>query len=219
MFQQATMLKDEVMDIICTFKSVKDDIASLKQSISHLSSIVNDNAKISIVKGISILQNSESKTNSDDDYGSLPISLEVSHHEIIIRRNIYKLKRDISRKIMNNQHLRRIVTHFPIAADQSLNDAFRLPSMYGDSPDSTYFNQSSSNKISTDHLGNHDILNHIESNINSIIPSYENTSMMTENKSSICFPKPQQYEIGMKSRNEKLQPDAMKRRLNSDIQK
>lgn len=185
MFKQATLLKEEVMDIICTFKSVKDDIASLKQSISHLSSIVNDNAKISIVKGISILQNSESKTNSDDDYGSLPISSEVSHHEIIIRRNICKLKRDISRKIMNNQHLRRIVTHFSIPADQSLNDAFRLPSMNGDSPDSTYFNQSSSNKISTDHLGNQDILNHIESNINSMIPSYENTSMMTENKSSI----------------------------------
>jgi hypothetical protein len=120
---------------------------------------------------------------------------------------------------MNNLHLRRLVTHFPIPKDQNLNEAFRLPSLYGDSLYSTYLNQSDSNIVSIDHLGNQDILAHIESNINSVIPSYENTSVLTEDKSSICFPQPKKYNIGMKSRNERIQPDAMKRKLNSDIQK
>jgi len=53
MFKKAISLKDEVLDIINAFKSVKDDITSLKQSISHLSSLVQDSGRGSFVKGIS----------------------------------------------------------------------------------------------------------------------------------------------------------------------
>ena len=69
-------------------------------------------------------------------------------------------------------------------------------------------------------LDNKEILDHLESNINSFLPSHENTSILTEGKSSIHFPQPQQYNHkNFVSRNRNLQPDAIKKRLNSDIQK
>ena len=213
MFDKSIKLKNEVMEIINTFKSVKDDIASLKQSISHLSSLVQESARVSIVKGVSILNNEESKEISDDDFASLTISPDASHHEIIIRNNICKLKRDISRKIMNSQHLSRIANHFPQEGKTNLNEGFRISVVEGERVNYEEYKQ---DFITKEMMGD---LEKIESNLNSIIPSYEHTSILTENKSSIILPDPKSYQVKMVSRNNNLQPDAIKRRLNSDIQK
>lgn len=215
MFNKAEELKNEVLEVIQAFKSVKDDITSLKQSISHLSSLVQDSGRVSIVRGVSILNNEESKHTSDDEFASFTISPEVSHHEIVIRKNICKLKRDISRKIMNNQHLKKIINDFPQNPTTGYHNKSSISVVQG-----TILNLDKiGKKLSMDDLEDQEVLERLESNLNSLIPTYENTSILTENKSSIHFPEPQKYENNIMTRNFKVQPDALKKRLNSDIQK
>ncbi|CAI2386577.1 unnamed protein product [Moneuplotes crassus] len=216
MFRKSMCLKDEVMDIINTFKSVKDDITSLKQSISHLSSLAQESNKVSIVRGVSILNNEESKLTSDEEFISFSVSQEVSEHERQIKQNIYKLKRDISNKIMNNQHLKKLVNNFPRNRFEQSEKKEKISVVQGDILNLDKFTKS----LEIDDLEDKQILDHLESNINSFLPSHENTSILTEGKSSIHFPQPQRYNHkNFVSRNINLQPDAIKRRLNSDIQK
>lgn len=86
LFEPAIELKDKVIEIIQASKSIKEDIASLRQSISQLSSVVQSQARLSLVKGISIVK--DDGNFSVDNYSSLPVSSECSHNEIIIRNNI-----------------------------------------------------------------------------------------------------------------------------------
>lgn len=213
MFEGAMRLKGEVMNIIDAFKSVKDDITSLKKSISHLSSLVQDSARVSIVRDVSILNREESKFTSDEEFASFSVSPEVSQHEIVIRKNICKLKRDISRKIMNNLHLKKIVSDFPLKKDPSPRKSFKISVVQG-----KILNlENLSNDLTPAALEDQEVLDHLESNIDSYIPSHEATSILSEHKSSILFPQAQRYNPN--SRNLPLRPEALKKRLNSDIQK
>jgi hypothetical protein len=192
-FKGADELKRQVMGIVFDGNGVKEDIESLRQSISHLSSVIIESAKISIVKGASIVsqnemknaKNEENKSFSEEEYFSLPISSECSHNEIVIRNNICKLKRDISRKIMNNKHLFKIVNHYPKKPEQNLDDAFRISIREGESASSSVISALLNNKILSsieDLSSNTDVLNRIESNISSWIPSCERSSVLDENK-------------------------------------
>ena len=209
------------MAIIHDSQSVKEDIASLRQSISHLSSVLHDTGRISVVKGTSILNNEELRSSTDEDYMSLPLSSDCSHNEIVLRNNICKLKRDISRRIMSNKHLFKIVNHYPSKREQNLDYGFRMSCRDGESGVSSIISVIKANKISSslEDLTNNDVLNRIESNISSWIPSYENTSMFDEKKSSLCLPDFNPYNFRKEASKENLSPKAMKRRLNSDIEK
>ena len=68
-----------------------------------------------------------------------------------------------------------------------------------------------SSRFKINNLEDQAVLDHIESNLNSIIPSYEHTSILTENKSSICLPEFKLNDkIKIHSRNSHVQPDAIK---------
>ena len=86
-FKKSLELKNKVLGIIHASKGLKDDIASLRESISHLSSIIQENIRASLAKEGSTLKQDVTKSLSDEDY-SMPISSECSHHEVTIRNNI-----------------------------------------------------------------------------------------------------------------------------------
>lgn len=76
MFEQATILKNKVICIIHTSNSIKEDIESLKKSISHLSSVILESAKISLVRATSLVNNDDKISSFDEEYSSPQISSE-----------------------------------------------------------------------------------------------------------------------------------------------
>ena len=220
LFDKALELKDKVLEIIHASNSVKEDIISLRQSITQLSSLVQSYARLSVVKGISIAKDEEG-SSSIDDYLSLQVSSECSHNEVTLRNNICKLKRDISRTIMNNPTLLKIVNHYPWNKASNLDEAFRISSN-NSSIKSSFALAMLKNRVPPWNIGDFmsdEVLNRIESNISSLIPSSENTSIFDEGKNSIWFPKFNKENWLKAKINQNNNPESIKDRLNFDIER
>lgn len=220
LFDKALELKDKVLEIIHASNSVKEDIISLRQSITQLSSLVQSYARLSVVKGISIAKEEEG-SSSIDDYLSLQVSSECSHNEVTLRNNICKLKRDISRTIMNNPTLLKIVNHYPWNKASNLDEAFRISSN-NSSIKSSFALAMLKNRVPQWNIGDFmsdEALNRIESNISSLIPSSENTSIFDEGKNSIWFPKFNKENWLKTKINQNNNPESIKDRLNFDIER
>ena len=196
---------------------MKDDIASLRQSISQLSSLVQSYARLSIVKGISIVKDDEI-INSTDDYISLPVSSEWSHHEMELRNNIYKLKRDISRKIMDNPILFKIVNNDSSSKNSKLD--FKVSSKITSNKSSyaSVLFQKISPPSNVEDEFSYEVLDRIESNISSYIPSWESASIFDECKNSIWFPPFQKGKLN-KQYNINNNSESIKDRLNFEIER
>ena len=239
-FEKPAELKKKVMSIINASKSLKDSIVSLRESLSHLSSLIQAQETIrnSLVKGEtngkdSILGLGKSsivksiRSNFDeDDVSCAVVSSDCSYHATIIQNNICKLKRDISYKIMTNQHLKRTVYKYPHHNFfKNLHQAFRVQSVKGESAGSSIISLFTKNNDTSDYepnLNEVEVLERIESNISSLIPSYENTSIFDEKSSSFKMPNFQNRNYirdasKMDLRNKEL--DQVKNKLEFDSQR
>lgn len=217
LFNKAIDLKNKVIKIIQTSKGVKEDIVSLRESLSHLSSIIQENIKVSLIHEGSILYNDFSKSIANDD-SSMKVSSDYSHNEVTLRNNIIKLKRDISIKIMNNKHLKRIVRQFSNEFQNNLIGG-RIQSVIGDKS-GTSINSLFSKKESSlgpDFDSNIDILERIESNISSLIASYENTTVFDEKKPILNIPNITKHITNNPLMKEESKKDSIKDQLNFDI--
>ena len=125
---------------------------------------------------------------------------------------------------MNNKHLKRIVRQCPQEIPQNLNKAFIVSSVghkhSGTSIDSLFSYHISSSDLEE---GSHNnILDRIESNISSLIPTYENTSIMDELKSSVKMPlfsSKQRLNELPEMQDQPPKPVSIKERLNFDIER
>lgn len=191
MFAQANVLKQKVMDIINTSKSIIDDIASLKRSISHLSSVYKDGQRWSVV-------NRQSAEKSSLTFESLRVSEENEHNDIY-------------------HYLFKIAHKYP--SQSVLNHALRLSSKKGDSGASSILSVLLSSKKPSDPQTSDDdiVMKRLESNISSWISSYGHSEVLSEGKESILVPQFKEPERVVFDYRRK--PELFKKKLNSDMEK
>lgn len=221
MYSRAYELRNKVLSLIQDSNSVREDLASLKQSISHLSSVVQESVRVSLVKGASIVRNDEYKSSTGEEFTSLQVSSDCSHNEVVLRNNICKLKRDISRKIEQNKHLYKIVNHYPNKNEQNQNNAVKIPSAKGDSKTSSIASVLLTKKISSgkEDLSSEDFVKWIESSMSSWIPSFENSSFFDEKKASLHLPDFAKDQKNKEMNKMDTRPESIKERLNFEFQR
>lgn len=120
---------------------------------------------------------------------------------------------------MGNKHMLKIVNHYPRQKKQDLNQAFQIPRKELESSSSGALSLLISNKNpeSIESMPSNEVLDRIESNISSWIPSYENSSILDEHKASLNIPVFNDFKIEEKKRI--MRPETLKKKLNSDIEK